>query len=107
VFYRCKEANGWNAVCKISDAAASQCKLAEGKNQEIHLFWIDYKKGIYHTFKDGNEWQDATLVYEDSALDWTLPFDVKIDQTGDINLLYIRRASYPTPIELVYVKIEN
>ncbi len=107
VFYRCKEANGWDSICKVSDSAASQCKLAIGQSQDVHLFWVDYKKGVYHTYKDVNGWQDATLIYEDSALDWTLPFDVKIDQTGDFHLIYIRRTSHASPSELMYVKIEK
>jgi hypothetical protein len=122
IFYRCKDPNGWNSICKISDSAASQCKLVVGQNQGVHLFWVDYKKGIYHTYKDANGWQDATLIYEDSDLDWTLPFDVKIDKTGNIHLLYIRRVpnekpinlklyiqrgSYVTPFDLMYVKIKK
>jgi hypothetical protein len=107
VFYRVRDKDGWGLIDKVSDSEANRCKIAVGKDKEVHLFWIDYQKKVYHACKGINGWQDASMIYEDSALDWTLPFDVKIDQTGNIHLLYIRRASYATPIDLMYVKIKN
>ncbi len=111
VFYRVKNKDVWSSIYKISNCDASRCKLAAGKDQDVHLFWIDYKR-VYHTYKDLKGWQDATLIYEDPALDWTHPFDVKIDQSGNFHLIYIRESSVSKPFELIpkelmYVKIEK
>jgi hypothetical protein len=104
VFYRVRDKDGWGLIDKVSDSEANRCKIAVGKDKEVHLFWIDYQKKVYHACKGINGWQDASMIYEDPALDWTLPFDVKIDQTGNFHLIYIRRVSYAAPIELMYVK---
>ena len=104
VFFRVKDKDGWSSICKVSNCEANRCKLAAGRDGEIHLFWIDYQKKVYHAYKDSNGWKD-TVIYEDPTMDWVLPFDVKIDPSGNVHLIYMREAPKSLSTELMYVKI--
>jgi hypothetical protein len=107
VFLRVKDKDGWSSIYKASNCEANRCKLAAGRDGKVHLFWIDYQKKVYHASRDETGWQEPVVIHEDSTMDWTLPFDVKIDGTGNFHMLYIRRTSYTSPNELVYVKLEK
>lgn len=104
VFLRVKDKDGWSSICKVSTCEANRCKLAAGRDGEIHLFWIDYQKKVYHAYKDSNGWKDA-VIYEDPTMDWVLPFDVKIDPSGNVHLIYMRQVPRSLSTELMYVKI--